>query len=66
MNQEQFEELLCWFELPTLLGIVASNPLMSEEVAQATSLPNYQTTLLQGAGFEYQRFLELLSLKSSE
>jgi glycosidase len=66
MNQERFEELLCWFELPTLLGIAASNPLILEVVARATSLPNNLTTLLQRAGFEYQRFLELLSLESSE
>jgi hypothetical protein len=64
MNQERFEELLCWFELPTLLGIAASEPCSLEDVARATSLPNYLTTLLQGAGFEYQRFLELLLLGS--
>ncbi len=29
MNKERFEELLCWFELPALVGIAASAPLLA-------------------------------------
>ena len=65
MNQELFEELLCWIELPSLLVIAASDRLLLKEVARVTSSNAHLTVLLQRAGFEYQRFLDLLLLDSS-
>jgi hypothetical protein len=60
MNKERFEELLCWFELPALIGIAASAPLFLEEVAPLTSTAMDLTGLLQRSGFAYQKFLRLL------
>ncbi len=65
MNQELFEELLCWFELPALLEITTSDPLNLDDVVRVTSSVTDLAVLLQGAGFEYQKFFELLPFGSS-
>jgi hypothetical protein len=64
MNQELFEELLCWFQLPALLEIATSDPVTLEDVVRVTSSVMDLTALLGDAGFEYQRFLDLLILDS--
>jgi hypothetical protein len=63
INQERFEELLCWFELPPLVELAASDPLFLGDVARVASSATHLKVLLQRAGFGYQRFLELLSLE---
>jgi hypothetical protein len=60
INQERFEELLCWLELPALLRIATSDPLLIEHVASVTSQATDLMVTLQKAGFEYRRFLDVL------
>jgi hypothetical protein len=60
INLERFEELLCWFELPELLEIAASDPLMLEDASRIAREITNLTALLQGAGYEYRTFLSLL------
>jgi hypothetical protein len=65
INLERFEELLCWFELPTLLGLSAHLRIRLEDVASVTSTTMDLVALLQQSHFEYQKFLDLILLGTS-
>jgi hypothetical protein len=60
INLERFEELLCWFGLPKLLEIAASDPPILEDVSRVAREITDLTALLQRAGYEYRKFLSLL------
>jgi hypothetical protein len=60
INLERFEELLCWFGLPELLEIAASDPPMLEDASRVAREITDLTALLQRAGYEYRTFLSLL------
>jgi hypothetical protein len=65
INLERFEELLCWVELPTLLGLTANPSTSVEDVASVTSNTTDLVSLLQQSRFEYQSFLRLLLLDTA-
>jgi hypothetical protein len=58
INQERFEELLCWIELPRLLETGASTEVALEDVVRATSDAAALLDLLRQTGFEYRRFID--------
>jgi len=60
INQEKFEELLCWFQLPDLIRREASGPPLLKDTTSIPCSIEDLTALLLESGFEYQRFLDAL------
>ena len=56
LNQESFEELLCWIEVPALLQAAASAQTAKKIEIIAAELTKL-ITLLKQSGFEYERFI---------
>jgi hypothetical protein len=63
INLERFEELLCWFTLPDLLRVAASDPPILEDASRVAREITDLTALLQWAGYEYRKFLSRLLLE---
>lgn len=60
LNQEKFEELLCWLQLPALLWKATPKLPLLKDATRITCSIEELPALLREAGFEYQRFLDLL------
>ena len=56
LNQECFEELLCWIEVPALLQAAASSQT-AEKLKLITAELTTAITLLKQSGYEYERFI---------
>jgi Glycosidases len=56
LNQESFEELLCWMEVPALLRAADSSQTVEKMEIIAAELTS-ALTLLKQSGFEYERFI---------
>jgi len=63
-NLERVEEFLCWFGLPKLLEIAASDPPILEDASRVAHEITELTALLHRAGYEYRKFLSLLLLEA--
>ncbi len=61
LNQECFEELLCWIEVPALLQAAASSQ-PAEKLKIITAELTTAITLLKQSGFEYERFISAACL----
>jgi hypothetical protein len=61
INLEQFEELLYWTALPSLLKTKAAPDLYREQVETVASVAAELKTLLKESGFEYHQFLQSCS-----
>jgi hypothetical protein len=66
INLERFQELLCWFELPELLKIAASEPPVPEEASRVARAITDLTAVLKRAGYRYGEFLSLLPSEALE
>jgi len=56
VNQESFEALLCWIEVPALLQAAASSQTGDKVETIAAELANF-STLLKPSGYEYESFI---------
>jgi hypothetical protein len=56
LNQERFEELLCWIEVPALLQAADFSQTAEKMEIIAAELTS-AITLLKQSGFEYERFI---------
>ena len=66
INLERFQELLCWFELPELLKIAASEPPVPEEASRVARAITDLTAVLKRADYRYGEFLSLLPSEALE
>ncbi|MBW4038438.1 MAG: alpha-amylase [Acidobacteria bacterium] len=60
INQERFEELLCWLMLPEMINIARTEPIHLKNLEPLTSMAVTLSDLLMRSRFEYQTFIGAL------
>ncbi len=66
MNKEQFEELLCWVQLPALLEIAGQDSIDSRSISKIETTVSKSCRAARDAGYRLEQYLNLSKRAPSE